>query len=202
MNEKGEDTRRPADQPGIRTPSAELASPPPATAPPTDGQDSAALRELADQLARVESQLAGFHQRAAYQESVIDRLHEENQLLRRGLSRTVLDPVVTDLIRLHDQLSKEVRRQAASGIDAQLTWSFAEDVAQILDRCGIEMFSAEPGDPFDHRLHRPLAVVPCTDESQHNTVAEVIACGFTDRETGRVRRHLEARFYRYAAEPQ
>ena len=115
-----------------------------------------------------------------------------------GLSRIVLEPVVADLIRLHDQLDRGgPPAQAGDGQDAQLLWSFADDVAQILDRCGIDIFSAEPGDPFDRDRHRPLAVVACADEARHNTVAEVAAAGFAERDTGRVRRPLQARFYQY-----
>jgi molecular chaperone GrpE len=164
-------------------------------------QESAPLSDLADRLGRVEEHLAGFHRRAAHREAVIDQLHEENQLLRAGLSRIVLEPVITDLIRLHDQLSREARRLGAGGQDAQLTWSFADDVAQILERCGIDLFTADPGDPFDPSRHHPLAVMSSTDESQHNTVADVIAAGFTDRDTGRVRRPAQARFYQYHPEP-
>jgi hypothetical protein len=39
--------------------------------------------------------------------------------------------------------------------------------------------------------------VTCTDEARHNTVAEVAAAGFAERETGRVRRPVQARFYQY-----
>src|SRR6478672_10364514 len=156
-------------------------------------------RTAADDLARrfdmVEEQLAGFHRRSAHRESVIDMLHEENQQLRVGISRAILEPVVADLIRLYDQIYREVRRLEADGQDGRLLRSFADDIAQILDRCGIEIYSAEPGDPFNRDRHRPLAVVVCLDESQHNTVAEVAAVGFADRETDRVRRPLQARFY-------
>jgi molecular chaperone GrpE len=158
-------------------------------------------RTAADDLSRrfdkVEEQLAGFHRRSAHRESVIDMLHEENQQLRMGISRAILEPVVADLIRLYDQIYREVRRLEADGQDGRLLGSFADDIAQILDRCGIEIYSAEPGDPFNRDRHRPLAVVVCLDESQHNTVAEVIAVGFADRETDRVRRPLQARFYQY-----
>jgi molecular chaperone GrpE (heat shock protein) len=181
VSEKDEEPAQLADQP---------AGPPPAAQP-------SGLTELADRLSQVEEQLAEFHRRSAHRESVIDRLHEENQQLRSGFGRLVLDPVVTDLIRLYDQLTREGRHLDADGQDAHMTWSFAEDVLQILDRCGIEAFSAEPGDPFARDRHRPLAVVPCDDEGRHNTVAEVVAIGFTERATGRVRRPVQARFYQY-----
>ena len=152
-------------------------------------------------LGRVEEQLAEFHRRSAHRELVIDRLHEENQQLRGGIGKIILEPVVADLIRLDDQLNREVRRLESDGQDPRLLWSFAEDVRQILDRCGIDVFSAEPGDPFDRDRHRPLAVVACQDESRHNTVAEVVAAGFAERETGRVRRPVQARFYQYTPGP-
>jgi molecular chaperone GrpE (heat shock protein) len=163
--------------------------------------DSAGLGELSSRLGRVEEQLAGFHQRAAHREGVIDQLHEENQLLKAGLSRVVLEPVVTDLIRLHDQLSREARRQAGDGQDAKLAWLFADEVVQILERCGIDAFTADPGDPFDSSRHHPLAVVASAEEAKDKTVAEVLGTGFTDRGTGHVRRPLQARFHQYAPEP-
>ena len=162
--------------------------------------DSAGLSELASRLSRVEEQLAGFHQRAAHRESVIDELHAENRLLKTGLSRVVLEPVITDLIRLHDQLSREARRQASDGQDAKLAWSFAGEVAQILERCGIDMYTAVPGDPFDPIRHQPHGVLDSPDQAQHNTVAEVTGAGFIDRDTGHVRRPLQARFHKYVPE--
>ena len=165
------------------------------------GDTGAALGELAGRLGRVEEQLAEFHRRSAHRELVIDRLHGENQQLRGGIGKIILEPVVADLIRLDDQLNREVRRLESDGQDPRLLWSFAEDVRQILDRCGIDVFSAEPGDPFDRDRHRPLAVVACRDQSWHNTVAEVVAAGFAERETGRVRRPVQARFYQYTPGP-
>jgi molecular chaperone GrpE len=190
VTEQDVDPARPADQP-------ERPEPTQAPAPAGSNGGDAALSEIAGRLCRLEEKLAEFHRRSAHRESVIDRLHEENQQLRGGFGRIVLEPVVTDLIRLYDQLSREVRRLRASGQDWQLTSSFADDVAQILDRCGVEAFSAEPGDRFEPDRHRPLAVVACADESRHNTVAEVVAVGFAERETGRVRRPVQARFHQY-----
>lgn len=153
------------------------------------------VAELAGRLGKLEEQLAEFHRRAAHRESVIDRLHEENQRLRSGMERMILEPVVTDLIRLHDQLGREVRRLEADSQDGPLLRSFADEIAQILDRCGIELFSASPGDPCERGRHRPLTIVASDDSSQHNMVAEVIAAGFVERETGRVRRPAQVRVF-------
>jgi molecular chaperone GrpE len=168
---------------------------------PPGGDVPLLLGELASRLGKVEEQLAQFHRRAAHREAIIDRLHEQNQQLSDGIGRTFLEPVIADLIRLHDQLTREVRRLEESGHDAQLLWSFAEDVVQILDICGVEAFSAEVGDPLERGRHRALAVVACAESSRHNTVAEVVASGFLDRETGRIRRPLQARVFKHSAEP-
>jgi molecular chaperone GrpE len=182
--------------PGPATP--EVAGPSKAPGPePADGGDgtTAALRELAAGLGRVEEHLGEFHRRSSHRETIIDRLHEENQRLRGGIGRIILEPVVADLIRLYDQLDREAGRAAPGDTAGQLVRSFGEDVAQILDRCGVELFTAEPGDPFERERHRALAVIPCDDPARHNTVADVIAAGFADRDTGRVRRPVQARFY-------
>jgi molecular chaperone GrpE len=166
-------------------------------------EPTAMLRALAERLAGVEGQLAEFHRRSAHRETIIDQLHEENQQLRTGISKAILDPVVADLIRLHDQIEREARRLTAAGQDGRFLSSFADDIAMLLDRCGIETYSAAAGDPFDRDRHRPLAVVACADESRHNTVAEVVTAGFAERETGRIRRPVQARFFQYtpAREP-
>jgi len=193
-----------APGPEVQAPAEEVQAPaeevqvPGAEVPDVIGAEPALFGELAGRLDKVEAQLAEFHRRSAHRESVIDRLHEENQRLRGGFGRIVLEPVVTDLIRLYDQLVREVRRLEADGQDARLLGSFAEDVTEILDRCGIEVFSAEPGDPFERERHRPLAMVACDDESRHNTVAEVVAVGFLERDSGRIRRPVHARVHRYS----
>jgi molecular chaperone GrpE (heat shock protein) len=168
--------------------------------PAGDTGDPGPLGELAGRLTRIEQHLAESHRRAAHRETVIDRLHEENQHLRNGVARVLLEPVTADLIRLHDQLAREAKRFEAAGQDGQLLRSFAGDVELILDRCGIETFSAEPGDPFERGRHRAVGVVPCAAESQHNTVAEVVAAGFYERDTSQVRRSLQARFHQFSPE--
>ncbi|HEX5301459.1 MAG TPA: nucleotide exchange factor GrpE [Streptosporangiaceae bacterium] len=155
------------------------------------------LGGLAERLAQVEGQLAAFHRRAAHRELVIDQLHEENQRLQAGLSRMILDPVVTDLIRLHDQLDREARRSGGDQPDGRLLRSFADDVLEILGRCGLDVFSAEPGEPFERGQHRVVGIVACDDASGHNTVAEVTGVGFRERDTGRVRRTVQAYFRQY-----
>ena len=155
------------------------------------------LADLGKRLGAIEDQLGEFHRRAAHREQVIDRLHEENRVLKQGMHRAVLEPVVTDLIRLHDGLSREASR---IGEEDGLIGSFAAEVAEILDRCGIETFTATVGEAYQGSRHKPLGAVPTPDPDLHNTIAAGGAAGFYDRQARQVRRQAQARIYQYRAQ--
>jgi molecular chaperone GrpE len=158
-----------------------------------------ALDQLVERLMAVEAQVGEFHRRAAHREAIIDRLHAENQELRAGLRRSILEPAVADLIRLHDELLRQASR--LTGDVAELVRSFAGDIEITLNRCGLEAFTAIPGAAYVHGEHRPVAVIPTDDPAFDNAVADVVAVGFRERDSGRVRRPLHARFYQYQPPP-
>ncbi|WP_131743297.1 nucleotide exchange factor GrpE [Actinomadura roseirufa] len=142
--------------------------------------------EVRDALAGLSARLDREHERAAHREAVIDRLHEENQRLRRGELHTVLEPVRAALFRLHDQARRESDRlTGADGGDppgprqtALLLEAVADDVADALARLGVERFTAEPGDPYDPSRHRPVAVTAVSEPARDGTVVTVQSDGF------------------------
>jgi molecular chaperone GrpE len=164
------------------------------------GGEEDLLPRVLERLAAIEAQLAEFNRRASHREAVIDRLHAENQELRSGVRRAILEPAVVDLIRLHDGLCREAGR-VADEVTAGLVSSFAGDVELILDRCGLELFTAEPGDPYRPGEHRPVAVVATKDRKRDNTIAEVVSPGFREREGSRVRRPAQVRVHRHQKPP-
>jgi len=162
---------------------------------------SGTQQEIIERLELIEQQADAYHQRSAHSESVIDRLHAENQELRNNARSSVFEPVAADLIRLYDGLSREAERLAGAVADpaiAKLMMSFAEDAELILDRCGFEPVRATAGDLFIVGEHAAVAVDITDDESLNNTVARVVATGLRDKATGLVRRPLKARVYRIA----
>ncbi|MBE1537402.1 nucleotide exchange factor GrpE [Actinomadura algeriensis] len=164
--------------------------------PPADGGDDAAFRaEVRDALAGLSARLDREHERAAHRESVIDRLHEENQRLRRGELQAMLEPVRVALYRVHDQarrLATADESGAASVLDA-----LADDVADALARLGVERFRAEPGQPYDPSRHRPVAVA-AVGPARDGTVVEARSDGF--EEGGRVLRKAAVSVGRHEAE--
>jgi hypothetical protein len=188
----------PADQRAEPTDLVPPAGPVAATTVPAADESTPRLERILDRLTGIEGALHEFHRRAAHRESVIDRLHEENQGLRAGIRRAILDPVVTDLVRLHDGLAGEAGRLAREHDDrtSALLASFADDVELALERCGFTLSRPEPGETFQSGTQVAAAIVPTDDPARHNTVAEVIQPGIRERETGRFRRPARTRVYR------
>ncbi|OLT32644.1 nucleotide exchange factor GrpE [Actinomadura sp. CNU-125] len=162
----------------------------------SDGEepDDAAFRaEVRDALAGLSARLDREHERAAHRESVIDRLHEENQRLRRGELHAMLEPVRVALYRVHDQARRLATADAGT---AGLLDALADDVADALARLGVERFRAEPGQPYDPSRHRPVAVA-AVGPGRHDTVVEARSDGF--EEGGRVLRKAAVSVGRHEA---
>jgi molecular chaperone GrpE (heat shock protein) len=169
---------------------------------PGPAAEPAGWDAVAAALDRMSSRIDEFHERAAHREKVIDRLHEENVGLRAGVREAILAPVVADLIRLFDGLSRQGARlldgpDPAGRAAGQLFASYADDVALALDRCGVEIAEAKAGDVFDPGHHAAASVVDTADPAAHNTLAEVLSVGIRDRDSGRLRRPARVRVCRY-----
>lgn len=159
-----------------------------------ESEVSALRDDVREAIAGLAARLDREHDRAAHREAIIDRLHEENQRLRRGELQALLEPVRTALYRLHDQARRESGRWAEPDPPdpahaASLLAAVADDVADVLSRIGVERFTAEPGEPYDAARHRPVAVAPVTEPGRAGTVVSVQADGF--EQGGRVLRKAE-----------
>lgn len=162
-----------------------------------DPQEEQAEAGIGERLDRIEAQLTDFHRRSAHRETVIDRLHEENQQFRDGVRRVLLEPVVTDLLRLYDSMVREAARRSTGDKPDMLVASFADEVELAVERCGYEFFTAVAGEPYQAGRHAPASTVATDDPARDNTVAESLSAGLIEIETGRVRRPSRARFFRY-----
>jgi hypothetical protein len=147
-------------------------------------------------------------ERATFREELIDRLHGENQTLRRNELDTTLDPVRSGLYRLYDLASREAARwQLASTDTAQaegqaetptqdgplygvfaeqvgaLFTAFAEEVLEVLGRIGVEAFEVKAGELYDASMHRPVETVRVDHPSWDGAVVQMVSAGFVRGET-------------------
>ncbi|GAB7038295.1 hypothetical protein JCM9533A_21450 [Catenuloplanes niger JCM 9533] len=124
-------------------------------------------------------------------------------MLRHGLRRTILQPLVTDLARLHDRLTDQAVRLAAEPgreADQALFAGFADDVAMTLERCGFSIVTAEPGEAYERGRH--LAAGFADRPGKPDTVAEMLSAGLVEQESGRFQRPIRVRLHRAAPDGQ
>ncbi|GFJ86569.1 hypothetical protein Prum_002110 [Phytohabitans rumicis] len=132
--------------------------------------------------------MAASRDRAAAQERVIERLHEENERLRSGERMLLLRPVLTDLLRLRNDLLRQagtLPEEMSIAQTAELLESFAYSVEMALSRCGVEVVRPEVGTAFDPAGQRATRVVAAPSPQLDGTVAGVLGDGYLDTVTNR-----------------
>lgn len=163
---------------------------PPQAAPPEEPVDETPAPDIASLAAAVDrltAETQRHHVRAEQRERVVDRLHEEVQVLRRGERRGLLRPLLTEVSRLRADLLRQSESLPAD-YDADrarlLLLSFADSVEILLADNGVVAYRPEPGDPFEAQTHRPVGRVPADAPEQVGLVAAVRREGYQDVEAG------------------
>jgi molecular chaperone GrpE (heat shock protein) len=121
----------------------------------------------------------------------VAELHAENQRLRSGELATALQPMLRDLIRLHDEVT---RLAEASHAEAQADLDLVRSrLLDTLARWGLSPFSPETGDPLDATRHQGVGRVPSSD-GEPGTIATVRRPGFA-HDDGRTFRAAEVEVF-------
>jgi molecular chaperone GrpE (heat shock protein) len=160
--------------------------------PAAVGESTAAA--LRDELVELREQVAGlrneFTQKIRYdevKERQLNDLRTEVQGHRAGLYRKLLGPIITDLIRMYDDLADALAAGIAADEKAaeRTLASFQDSVLEALARCGVELRPAA-------EMLEPDGLPAIVDRSLHQVVRAVT----TERADfhGRVARHRKAGF--------
>lgn len=139
--------------------------------------------DLSHVLAEVQGLREIFESKIRYDEvraRQVEALHGELEQYRRGLTQEFLRPVLTDLVRLHDDLAVHAeagdegsRPDGAARIAAYVRGSIEETLA----RSGVEAYTVdEPA--VDRRLQKVIGVLATGDPALHRTVAKRARLGF------------------------
>jgi len=166
----------------------------------TDGS----LRELAEAVEALHADFRRSMQGYDHQRMLMDRLHSENEQLRRAELERSQDPMIRDLISLADTCLRNGRtwlqRETVtpSDIDRVLR-DVADDVELILERQGVEAFKPEEGTKFDRREARVVRSVDTSDASRDGAIAEVLKPGY--RIGHRILRYCEVVVWTFVAVP-
>lgn len=179
----------PAEAPGqLATAATEAESspePPVAALPAVDPPDQTAplLVTISAAVEKLAASSERYHARAEQREGVIDHLHSEVDLLRRGERRGLLRPLLVQTSRLRNDLLRQAE-DLPDDFDAEraraLLRSYAESVELTLEDNGVVTFAPEPADQFDPRLHRRVGGEPTNDPALAGRVARVRRSGYLD----------------------
>jgi molecular chaperone GrpE (heat shock protein) len=162
------------------------------------------LRELAEVIEALRTDFRHSMQGYDHQRALMDRLHSENEQLRRAELERSQDPMIRDLISLADTCLRNGRtwlqRETAtpSDIDRVLR-EVADDLELILERQGVEAFKPEEGTKFDRREARVVRSADTSDASRDGAVAEVLKPGY--RIGTRILRYCEVVVWTFVAVP-
>lgn len=134
-------------------------------------------------LAGIHGDLAALLSETGRLNDILDRMHTENERLRRGEAEQLLQPLLRDLIKLADDWAGMARvwsgKESAKPSDvAGKCEQVADDASLILERHGVERFSPEPGDAYERKLHRAVGTTRTSDASLESTVSSTRRVGY------------------------
>lgn len=167
-------------------------------APPSDMS-----RALTDAVAALREELAASRAAQEHQRVLLDKLHDERQLLRDAERDRMRDPVLRDLVQLADTCTRNGRRwrartdvapETAEAVGSVLG-DVADDIGLVLERQGVDAFAPEVGEPFDRTTARAVTTRPTADPLRDGTVAEVRRPGY--RVHQRVFRYCDVVVWRF-----
>jgi hypothetical protein len=163
----------------------------PPTEPPNPAVDVVAA------LAGVSTQLGELLRLRARDVDLADRLYAENTRLRTGEFAAAVAPLMTGLIRLHDQMTS-----LAGGDSSSVAGMLRIQLLQILDTAaGLSPFEPRLGDRFDSSRQAGVGRARTADPAAEGTVARNIKPGF-ERADGSVVRVAQVEVYRFESPQQ
>ncbi len=148
-----------------------------------------ALGARVDDIASAAAELARLRSRDT---DLVARLHDDVTRLRTGEIAAALNPVVTGMIKLHDQMVS----LGALSDPASTVGMLHTQLLQIMElTCAVRPFTPSAGERFDASRHTGVRRVPTTDASADGTIASAVKAGFA-RADGSVVRVAEVEVHR------
>jgi molecular chaperone GrpE (heat shock protein) len=146
----------------------------------------------AEGLAAMTTQLSELLRLRVRDVDLADRLYAENTRLRTGEFAAAVAPLLSGLMRLHDQMAS-----LAGGDTASVAGHLRTQLLQILDTAaGLAPFEPLPGERFDAVRHAGAGRAVTTDPAAEGTVAKSLKPGF-ERADGTIVRVAQVEVYRF-----
>lgn len=170
---------------------------------------AAALDELKVGLDGLSEQFNARISKTDYEEATLKRISDELDRHRSGLYRKIVEPLINEIIDVHQDMSITVasyRRKADEGDLDDTAARVRRDLDEfrlmlgdILRNWNVEVWRPEPGEPLEPLRCRAVRAVPTDDENGHRTVAESLTCGYAFE--GKILRPAQVVAFTYKPKP-
>ncbi len=138
-----------------------------------------------------------------YQENLIRELHDELQKYKRGLIEEISKQYLSDIINIYQRVSDTFEHFAVNTdqelVDRQrkLKENTLLYIIDLLENeYSVEAYDVEVGTRYLPKEHKAVCSIDTDDNLQAGTIAEVLAKGFRNSETGRVIRPARVNVYK------
>ncbi len=162
---------------------------------------------LNDDLQKLTTELQNLSEKidtAVYQEGIIRDLHQELQLLKKGLLESIGRGYVMDIINIYERIADTNVRfdPNAEGFDAKSVKRLLENnilyITDLLeDEYSIERFAPASGNEYKPKEQKAVRTIDTDDKAKANTVVECLSAGFRDENTGRILRQSRVVVYKF-----
>ena len=171
---------------------------------------SAALDEVKVGIDGLSDQFKARIAKTDYEEATLKRLSDELDQHRSGLYRKIVEPLIGEVIDVHQDMSITVasyRRKAEEGALDEQAARIGRDLDEvrlmlgdILRNWNVEVWQPEPGEALEPLRCRAVRALPTDEEARHRTVAETLTCGYAFE--GKVLRPAQVVAFSYKPQPQ
>lgn len=154
------------------------------TAPPP-GQEvlESKLDKLDERFASLEAEFESKIKYDRHKEKIIDQLHRELQEYKDDLVKSLLRPIIMDIIQTIDTNAAHVKnlKQEKSRLDPQELLKQMEEIPaemeEILMRQGVEPFNCEQPE-FDRKRQKIVKTLNTHDQKKDKTIAQRLHNGY------------------------
>lgn len=149
----------------------------------TGGRILESVAALGERLDTLAEQFDERIRRNAYEEKIVDQMHDELQRYKNDLYAQLVRPILTDIIEARDSIlrvaaSFAARAEGERDVPLKTFAGYAFDLQDILEKNGVEVFQSRAGDGFTPIRQRAVRKVKTDDASLHGKVAESLSSGY------------------------
>lgn len=192
------------DEPATVLPTCDIQETPARTTAPDDNP----VRVVTDKLTTLTEKIDAMAEKVdteAYLEGVVHDMHQELTQLKKDFLADIKKDYVMSIVSIYERMADTNAHftPGSETFDATKVKHLLENnllmIQDLLeDQYSVERFRPEAGDAYQPKRHKVMRVVDTADDTLANTVAQSLAPGFANSETGRVLRQARVVVYKLA----